>query len=89
MTSGQPTCGECARIRHAEPRVGTHSFHEHCAVYFPVAFFWTARVGIDLAALVNVTVHAPVGFSERELPTGGSGTILKRVLRERFRVQQK
>jgi len=33
--------------------------HEHCAVYFPVANFWRARVGIDVAAFVNVTVYAP------------------------------
>jgi uncharacterized OsmC-like protein len=34
---------------------GRIPFHERCAVYVLVAIFWTARVGIDVAALVNVT----------------------------------
>ena len=34
---------------------GRIPFHERCAVYVLVAIFRTARVGIDVAALVNVT----------------------------------
>jgi long-chain acyl-CoA synthetase len=40
-------------------------------------------------SLANYKVPRRVEFSENELPKGGSGKILKRVLRERFWVQQK
>jgi len=40
-------------------------------------------------SLANYKIPRRVEFSENELPKGGSGKILKRVLRERFWVQQK
>jgi len=40
-------------------------------------------------SLANYKIPRRVEFSETELPKGGSGKILKRVLRERFWVQQK
>ena len=40
-------------------------------------------------ALASYKVPRRVEFSDSELPKGGSGKVLKRVLRERFWVQQK
>jgi acyl-CoA synthetase (AMP-forming)/AMP-acid ligase II len=53
-----------------------------------------AKPAADLIAycrpsLANYKIPRRVEFSETELPKGGSGKILKRVLRERFWVQQK
>jgi len=39
-------------------------------------------------SLANYKIPRRVEFSEGELPKGGSGKVLKRVLRERFQVQQ-
>ena len=40
-------------------------------------------------SLANYKIPRRVEFSETELPKGGSGKILKKVLRERFWVDQK
>jgi long-chain acyl-CoA synthetase len=45
-------------------------------------------IGYCRQFLANYKIPRRVGFSETELPKSGSGTILKRVVRERYWAHQ-